>query len=66
MQIIPIYHRATRALGDVILGALERHPLFVSAALPNRVYAPMFNRYGEGMHFRNHADGAIRSAFSRR
>ncbi|ALS59841.1 MULTISPECIES: Fe2+-dependent dioxygenase [Pandoraea] len=49
-----------RELGDVILGALERHPLFISAALPNKVYAPMFNRYGEGMHFGNHVDGAIR------
>ncbi|GAB3629574.1 Fe(II)-dependent oxygenase [Pandoraea terrae] len=49
-----------RELGDVILGALERHPLFVSAALPNKVYAPMFNRYAGGMHFGNHVDGAIR------
>lgn len=49
-----------RELGDLILGALERHPLFISAALPNKVYAPMFNRYGTGMHFGNHVDGAIR------
>ncbi len=52
-----------RELGDVILGALERNPLFISAALPNKVYAPMFNRYGEGMHFGNHVDG--RSGSSR-
>src|SRR6201999_2905892 len=32
----------------IVLGALERHPLFISAALPNQVYPPMFNRYGEG------------------
>jgi PKHD-type hydroxylase len=47
-------------LGDVIVGALERHPLFISAALPNRVYPPLFNRYQGGMHFGSHVDGAIR------
>ena len=49
-----------RALGDVILGALERHPLFISAALPHRVYPPMFNSYEGGMQFGNHVDGAVR------
>ena len=49
-----------RALGDVILGTLERHPLFISAALPQRVYPPMFNRYEGGMQFGNHVDGAVR------
>ncbi|WP_266158438.1 Fe2+-dependent dioxygenase [Dyella silvatica] len=47
-------------LGDIVLGALERHPLFISAVLPNRVYPPMFNRYQGGMHFGNHVDGSIR------
>ena len=41
----------------IILAALERHPLFISAALPNQVYPPMFNRYGEGMTFGAHIDG---------
>ena len=44
----------------VILEALERHPLFISAALPNTVYPPMFNRYGEGMSFGAHVDGGVR------
>jgi PKHD-type hydroxylase len=44
----------------VVLEALERHPLFISAALPNHVYPPMFNRYGEGMTFGAHVDGAVR------
>src|SRR5882757_3569120 len=44
----------------VVLGALERHPLFISAALPNTVYPPMFNRYGEGMAFGPHVDGGVR------
>jgi PKHD-type hydroxylase len=47
-------------LGNIVLAALERHPLFISAALPNRVYPPMFNRYQGGMHFGSHVDGAIR------
>lgn len=49
-----------REMGDVIVGALERHPLFISAVLPNRVYPPLFNRYEGGMHFGSHVDGAIR------
>ncbi|SDD94825.1 PKHD-type hydroxylase [Cupriavidus sp. YR651] len=44
----------------LILAALERNPLFISAALPNIVYPPMFNRYGEGMTFGAHVDGSVR------
>ena len=47
-------------LGNIVLAALERNPLFISAALPNRIYPPMFNRYQEGMHFGSHVDGSIR------
>jgi len=47
-------------LGDLILGALERNSLFISATLPNRVYPPMFNRYDSGMTFGNHIDNAVR------
>jgi PKHD-type hydroxylase len=50
-----------RGLGDVILAHLERNALFISAVLPHKVYPPMFNRYGEGMHFGTHVDGAVRS-----
>lgn len=49
-----------RKLGDEILGALERSPLFVSAALPHRVFPPLFNRYQGGESFGNHVDNAIR------
>jgi PKHD-type hydroxylase len=45
---------------DIVLGALETNPLFISAALPNIVYPPMFNRYGEGMQFGAHVDGSVR------
>ncbi|HXP65958.1 MAG TPA: Fe2+-dependent dioxygenase [Steroidobacteraceae bacterium] len=49
-----------RELGNFVLAQLERNPLFVSAVLPNRVYPPMFNRYGAGMHFGTHVDGSVR------
>ncbi len=49
-----------RELGDVIVGAIERNPLFISAALPNQVYPPLFNRYEGGMTFGSHVDGAVR------
>ena len=49
-----------RELGAIVLGELERNPLFISAVLPHRVYPPMFNRYREGMHFGTHVDGAVR------
>ena len=51
---------AALELGDLILGALERNTLFISATLPNRVYPPMFNRYDSGMTFGNHIDNAVR------
>ncbi len=49
-----------RDLGDLVLAALERNPAFISAALPHRVYPPLFNRYEGGMHFGSHVDGAVR------
>ena len=49
-----------RQCQQIILAALERHPRFISAALPNIVYPPMFNRYSEGMTFGAHVDGSIR------
>ena len=49
-----------RELGDVVLAAVERNPLFISAALPNQVYPPLFNRYEGGMTFGSHVDGAVR------
>ena len=49
-----------RELGNFILTQLERNALFISAVLPNKVYPPMFNRYGDGMHFGTHVDGSVR------
>jgi PKHD-type hydroxylase len=49
-----------RELGGIVLAALERHPLFISAALPAEVYPPMFNRYEGGETFGAHVDNAVR------
>ena len=49
-----------RELGDEILAALARNPVFFSAALPRQVFPPLFNRYTEGMNFGSHVDGAMR------
>ncbi len=49
-----------RELGDMVLAALERSPLFISAVLPQRVFPPLFNRYDESMSFGSHVDNAIR------
>lgn len=47
-------------LGDLILGALQRHPHFMSAALPRHIFPPLFNRYAGGQSFGQHVDNAIR------
>ncbi len=49
-----------RKLGDHVLSALSRSPLFISAAIPLRIFPPLFNRYGPGKHFGIHVDNAVR------
>jgi PKHD-type hydroxylase len=49
-----------RALGAIVLDALEASPAFMSAALPRQVFPPLFNRYDPGMHFGMHVDNAVR------
>jgi len=57
---IPESHPVARELGDIILQALGKSPVFVAAALPLRVYPPMFNCYRGGQSFGTHVDNAIR------
>jgi PKHD-type hydroxylase len=53
----------SRALQAIVLAGLNRHPRFFSAALPKRVFPPLFNRYGGTTNaFGNHVDNAIRYA----
>tara|TARA_Y100000815_G_scaffold258801_1_gene268567 strand:+ start:309 stop:986 length:678 start_codon:yes stop_codon:yes gene_type:complete len=46
-------------LGQIILGALERSPLFFAAALPLRILPPRFNRYTGGGQYGFHVDGSV-------
>jgi PKHD-type hydroxylase len=52
--------QTAHACQQIIVAALERNPLFISAALPNTLYPPMFNRYRPGMTFGAHVDGSVR------
>lgn len=47
-------------IGDLILDALAQTPQFISAALPAKIFPPLFNRYEYGGHFGLHVDNAIR------
>jgi PKHD-type hydroxylase len=49
-----------REIGALILDALGRSPLFIAAALPHKVFPPLFNRYEGGGNFGTHVDNAIR------
>ncbi|GJE52576.1 PKHD-type hydroxylase [Methylobacterium tardum] len=49
-------------LGGMVMLALKRSPLFLSAALPHTVFPPLFNRYDSGMTFGAHIDNAIRQS----
>ena len=49
-----------RQLGELILRRLSDNALFMSAALPKRIYPPLFNRYGAGEAFGCHVANAIR------
>lgn len=57
---LPEESAVARECGELVLAALAKSPLFFSAALPRQVYPPLFNRYGPGMTFGDHVDGAIR------
>ena len=54
---------AAKHIRSMVLGGLDRHPLFFSAALPKRVFTPRINRYGGAANtYGNHVDNAIRFA----
>lgn len=46
--------------GQIILEALSRNPLFIAAALPLKIFPPLFNSYAGGQAFGIHVDGAVR------
>ena len=57
---LPENSPAAREAGALVLDALGKSPLFFAAALPLKVFPPLFNRYGEGQTFGTHVDNAIR------
>jgi PKHD-type hydroxylase len=57
---MPEDHPTAIKIGDLILASLERNPLFVAAALPSKVFPPLFNRYQGGQSFGVHIDNSIR------
>ncbi len=57
---LPEGSEAARIAGDKVLDALAKSPLFVTAALPQTVFPPLFNRYGGGQAFGTHVDNAVR------
>ena len=59
-QQLPEDSPAARQLGAMVLEALSRNSTFFSAALPRRIYPPLFNRYAEGQTFGFHVDNAVR------
>ena len=62
---LPETDPVARELGAIVLDALARNPTFFSAALPQRVYPPLFNRYAGGQAFGFHVDNAVRYDRSR-
>lgn len=60
---LPHECEAATSLRAMVLQALDRQPVFFSAALPKRVYTPTFNRYaGDANHYGKHVDNAMRFA----
>jgi PKHD-type hydroxylase len=57
---LPPDSAAARQLGERIIRALTANPLFVSAAIPLRIFPPLFNRYSPGHKFGVHVDNAVR------
>lgn len=53
--------KAHQEAGEIILTSLARHQLFLSAALPLRIFPPLFNRYDSGQSFGTHVDNAVRN-----
>lgn len=57
---LPEDSAAAKEAGRIILDALGRSPLFIAAALPLKIFPPLFNRYQGGEAFGTHIDNAVR------
>ena len=57
---LPEDGEAARQAGAIVLDALGRSPLFFAAALPLKIFPPLFNSYEGGEAFDVHVDNAVR------
>ncbi|MGE6822405.1 Fe2+-dependent dioxygenase [Pseudomonas soli] len=57
---LPEGHALAKEIGSALIERLWRNPLFMSAALPHKVYPPLINCYREGGSFDFHIDNALR------
>ena len=58
---LPEQHPLAQELGNLILQRLSANNLFMSAALPRKIFPPLFNRYEGGEAFGYHVDNAVRA-----
>jgi PKHD-type hydroxylase len=58
-QQLPDASPLRQQLGQLVLAALARNPLYHAAALPLRTLSPRFNRYQGGGQYGFHVDGAV-------
>jgi PKHD-type hydroxylase len=59
---LPEDSAAARKARHIVSAALARNPMFVTGALPRKVYPPLFNRYGGAANaFGDHIDNAVRT-----
>ena len=61
---LPEHSPLSIKLGQLVLNAVRRHPLFFAAALPLRIVPPLFNSYSGGEHYGLHIDGSIREVLN--
>ncbi len=57
---LPDSHPLSKEIGAAMLERLWSHPVFMSAALPNKVFPPLLNCYKAGGNFDFHIDNAVR------
>ena len=58
-QQLPDASPLRRQLGEAVLAALAKNPVYHAATLPMRTLPPRFNRYEGGGHYGFHVDGAV-------
>ncbi|HYW57743.1 MAG TPA: Fe2+-dependent dioxygenase [Polaromonas sp.] len=59
---LPYDCEASQAISAMVFRGLERSALFLTAALPRKIFPPRINRYaGAANHYGNHVDSAIRT-----